>query len=185
LNNIKESYFETFTVNFDTRNFTDSNNSEYLEIIPLRNRNYEITEQVNKDDVNYIVEIFFVPNNNKEKYLLLDNIELQDLTLRDRAGIGTGHGIRSQGTPLRPFVKEDKLELSKDQLRDVLKFYNGLIGQGVGQYSTDIASRDATITSGTLELSGGSRLSYRVHPEWGYFTQDATYKSYKELEFNN
>ena len=185
LNNIKESYFETFNVEFDTRNFTVENNSEYLDVIPIRSSDYSITEQVNRDNTNYIVEIFFVPNANEKKYMLLDSIELQDLTLRDYAGIGTGHGIKSSGTPLRPFVKENKLELSKDQLHDILKFYNGLIGQGVGQYATNIASRDATITSGTLEVSGGSRLNYRIHPEWGPHTKDGTYENYTEVEFEN
>ena len=166
LNNIRSSYFEDFVVEFDTRNFTDQNNSEYLDIIPIQNPEYKITEQVHRDDTNYIVEIFFIPTNNEKKYLLIDSIELQDLTQRENAGIGTGYGVETSGVPLRPFVKENKLELSKDQLRDVLKFYNGLIGQGVGQYATTIASRDATITSGTLEVSGGSRLNYRVHPEW-------------------
>ena len=185
LNNIKNSYFENFSIDFDTRNFTDINGSEYLDIIPIRNTDYEIVEQVNRDDTNYIIEIFFVPNTNIKKYCLIDSIELQDLTLRDYAGVGTGHGIESSGTPLRPFVKEDKLELSKDQIRDVLKFYNGLIGQGIGQYATNIASRDATITSGTLEVSGGSRLNYRIHPEWGPHTKDGTYENYTEVEFEN
>ena len=185
LNNIKNSYFENFSIDFDTRNFTDINGSEYLDIIPIRNTDYEIVEQVNRDDTNYIIEIFFVPNTNTKKYCLIDSIELQDLTLRDYAGVGTGHGIESSGTPLRPFVKENKLELSKDQIRDVLKFYNGLIGQGIGQYATNIASRDATITSGTLEVSGGSRLNYRIHPEWGPHTKDGTYENYTEVEFEN
>ena len=185
LGNIKKSYFETFTIDFDTRNFTDKNGSEYLKVIPIREEDYVLTEQVNMDVTNYIVEIFFIPNANTDKYLLIDSIELQDKTLRDYAGVGTGHGIESSGTPLRPFVKEDKLELSKDQLRDVLKFYNGLIGQGVGQYATEIASRDATITSGILEVSGGSRLSYRIHPEWGPYAKDGTTQQYTEVEFEN
>jgi len=185
LNNIKASYFEDFVVDFDTRNFTDQNNSEYLDIIPIQNPEYLITEQVHRDDTNYIVEIFFIPTKNEKKYLLIDSIELQDLTQRDNAGIGTGHGVATSGVPLRPFVKEDKLELSKDQLRDVLKFYNGLIGQGVGQYATTIASRDATITSGTLEVSGGSRLNYRQRPEWEGATQNGLTNQYTEIQVNN
>lgn len=184
LGNIKESYFETFSVSFDTRNFTDKNGSEYLKVIPIQEQDYVITEQVNTDDTNYIVEVFFVPNQNTEKYLLIDSIELQDLTLRDYAGIGTGHGTRTKGTPLRPFVVEDKLELSKDQLRDVLKFYNGLMGQGTGVYATNLASRDATITSETLELSGGSRLNYRMHPDWVPHTKGVN-ENYTEVEFEN
>jgi len=186
LNNIQENYFETFSINFDTRNFTDQNGSEYLKVIPIEESEYVITEQVHTDSTNYIVEIFFFPNLNKEKYLLIDSIELQDKTLRELAGIGTGYGVRTKGTPLRPFVKETKLELSKDQLKDVLKFYNGLIGQGTGVYATNLASRDATITSEVLEVSGGSRLNYRIHPDWTPHTKGAGgYENYTEVEFNN
>tara|TARA_R100000951_G_scaffold80619_1_gene68422 strand:- start:10796 stop:15202 length:4407 start_codon:yes stop_codon:yes gene_type:complete len=184
LNNIKDSYFETFQLDFDTRNFTIHNNYEYLDIIPVQEEQYKITEQVNRDDTNYIVEIFFVPNNNDQKYLLLDSIELQDNTLRGRASIGTGHGVETKGIPFTPFVKEDRLELSKDQLRDVLKFYNGLMGQGIGQYATNLASRDASITEGSLELSGGSRLNYKVNPEWVKHTNGSN-DNYTEVEFDN
>ena len=55
------------------------------------------------DSTNYIVEIFFVPNSNRDKYLLIDSIELQDKTLRDRAGVGTGYGVETKGTPLTTF----------------------------------------------------------------------------------
>jgi hypothetical protein len=186
LKNIKDEYFENFEIEFDTRNFTINNNFEYLDIIPIKNDVYEVTEQVNTDDTNYIVEVFFVPNNNPDKYLLLDSIELQDVTQRENTAIGTGHGIETSGIPHRPFVKEDKLYLDKDQLLNTLKFYNGLIGQGTGVYATNLASRDATITSGTLELSGGSRLNYRIQPDWtpGVTTQ-SNYLNYTNVEFDN
>ena len=186
LKNIKDKYFETFTIDFDTRNFTIHNNYEYLDIIPFRDEFYKITQQVNRDDTNYIVEVFFVPNNDSTKYLLIDSIELQDVTQRDQAAIGTGHGVATSGIPLRPFVTEDKLYLDKDQLRDVLKFYNGLAGLGTGLYATTLASRDAIITSGTLELSGGSRLNYRTQPDWtpGVATQ-VNHNNYTNVEFDN
>ncbi len=186
LGNIKASYFETFSINFDTRNFTDQNGFEYLKINPIEESEYAITEQVNMDSTNYIVEIFFMPNSRRDKYLLIDSIELQDKTLRDNAAIETGYGIRTKGTPLRTFVKETKLELAKDQVKDILKFYNGLAGNGTGVYSTNLASRDATITSGVLEVSGGSRLNYKIHPDWVPHTKGAGgYDNYTEVEFNN
>ena len=186
LKNLKDEYFENFEIEFDTRNFTIHNNSEYLDIIPIENDVYEVTEQVNMDDTNYIVEVFFVPNNNPDKYLLIDSIELQDVTQRENTGIGTGHGVATSGIPLRPFVQEDKLYLEKDQLRDVLKFYNGLAGLGTGMYATTLASRDATITSGTLELSGGSRLNYRIAPDWTPgVTKQSNYKNFTNVEIDN
>ena len=186
LNNIKSEYFEDFEITFDTRNFTVDNNSEYLEIIDMPNDIYRITNQVNRDDTNYIVEIFFLPNSNDRKYLLIDTINLEDVTQRENAGIGTGRGVETSGVPLRRFVKEEKLYLDKEQLSDVLKFYNGLMGQATGLYSTNLASRDATITSGTLEVSGGSRLNYRIQPDWTPgFTKQSNYNNYTNLEFDN
>jgi hypothetical protein len=186
--NLKNNYFEDFTIEFDTRNFTVNNNFEYLDIISMDDADAKKKALVNDEDTNYIVEVFFVPNNNSRKYLLLDSIELQDVTQRENAAVGTGHGIETSGIPHRPFVKEDKLYLEKDQLRDVLKFYNGLMGQGTGVYSTDLASRDATITSGTLELSGGSRLNYRLSPSWGTTNAgntQANFNNFESVELDN
>lgn len=183
LNNIRESYFKDFSVEFDTRNFTKNNNYEYLDIIPIPEEFYKNQEQVHSDDTNYIVEVFFVPNSDSQKYLLIDLVRLQDLTERDRAGIGTGHGEETKNIPFTPFVKEDKLEFDKRQLIDVLKFYNSLTGEQEPQYTTSFASRDATITSGIMELSGGSRLTYRVHPDWVPNTKSGS--QYTEVEFDN
>ena len=186
LKNIKDKYFETFEIEFDTRNYTVHNNFEYLDIIPIEDEFYQITEQVNRDDTNYIVEVFFIPNNDPTKYLLIDSVELQDVTQRDQAAIGTGHGIETSGIPHRPFVKEDKLYLDKDQLVDVLKFYNGLAGLGTGVYATPLASRDATITSETLELSGGSRMNYRTQPDWtNLVAKQGSYNNYTNVELDN
>ena len=186
LSNLKSNYFENFEIEFDTRNFTIHNNSEYLDVIPIEEKDYKITEQVNRDDTNYTVEVFFVPNDNPDKYLLIDSIELQDLTQRENSAVGTGYGIETSGIPHRPFAKEDKIYLNEDQLITILKFYNGLIGQGTGVYATNLASRDATITSGTLELSGGSRLNYRTHPDWTPgVTKVTNFENYTNVEFDN
>ena len=185
--NLRDDYFENFLIEFDTRNFTIQNNFEYLDIIPIDNDIYKVTPQVNMDDTNYIVEVFFFPNN-RDRYLLIDSIELTDVTQRQNTGIGTGHGLATSGVPLRPFIREDKLYLEKDQLRDVLKFYNGLAGLGTGMYATNLASRDATITSGTMEVSGGSRLNYRLSPTWGATNAantQANYNNFTRVEIDN
>ena len=179
---IEDREFEIFEVDFDTRNFTINNNFEYLDIIPIPEKMYKITDQVNRDDVNYIVELFFIPEVNPHKYLLIDSIELQDITLRENASLATGYGIETSGIPNRRFVKEDKLYLTKNQLRNIFQFYNGLIGQGTGVYSTNLASRDAVITSGIMELSGGSRLNYRVSPSWGVKNIGNTQANFNNLE---
>ena len=183
ITNLKEDYFENFEVEFDTRNFTIYNNFEYKKIIDKTNEEFKLTDQVHTNR-NYVIEVFFVPNNNYEKYLLIDSIELQDATLRYEAGLPTGLGIQTSGIPLRPFVEEYKYYLDKQELAGVLSFYNGLTGQRAGENTTTLASRDASVTSGTLELSGGSRISYRVQPEWVNHTEGAN-GNYTEVEFDN
>jgi hypothetical protein len=185
LKNIKKSYFIDSIFEFDTRNYTKFNNYEYLKVLPVEEEHYKIVEQVHRDDTNYIVEIFLLPNSNKSKYLLINEIGLQDLTQRERASIGTGFGLETSGVPNRRFVQEEKIYLDKEQLQDVLKFYNGLAGYQSGIYTTPLASRDATITSNIMEVSGGSRLNYRIHPDWIAQTKDATYNNYTQVEFDN
>jgi len=195
LKNIQEEFFETFEVEFDTRNYTIHNNFEYLEIIPVPEKYIEYTDNFSRDkhlvhdkDTKYYVEIFFLNPMTPSKYLLINNIHLEDSTLRDWAGIGTGHGIETSGIPLRKFVYEDKLYLNKENLRDVLQFFDGLNGTGGGVYATPFASRVASITSGTMEVSGGSRLNYRISPNWGVggnSNTQANYNNYESLEINN
>ena len=180
---LKEEYFRDFKVEFDTRNFTIFNNYEYKKIIPKTESQFKLTDQVHKDR-NYVVEVFFLPNNDESKYLLIDSIDLEDSTLRYEAGISTGLGLETSGRPLIPFVSEYKYELNKQELASVLSFYNGLTGQRAGENTTTLASRDASVTSGTLELSGGSRISYRVQPEWVTHTEGAN-GNYTQVEFDN
>jgi len=46
----------------------------------------------------------------------------------------------------------------------------------------DRASRVATITSGTFETSGGSRLNYRYHPDWGTQSKSAGFNQYTTID---
>jgi hypothetical protein len=59
-----------------------------------------------------------------------------------------------------------------------------MLGYRAGENTTNLASRDASITSGVLEVSGGSRISYRVQPEWGIYTP-GTHDNYTSVEFEN
>ena len=56
-----------------------------------------------------------------------------------------------------PFVEEERFYPDKEQLRHILKFFNGLI-------EDPLTTRDATISSPILDTSGGSRLNYKIHP---------------------
>jgi hypothetical protein len=186
LGRIKKDFFSKLSFEFDTRNYSIHNNKEYLSKGPYNIQSddlYSLFEMLHQDDTNYTVEIYFLPNS-ANKYMLVDQVGLQDLTLRDHAGIPTGHGTETSGWPLRKFVKEDKLFATPRDLKDILKFYNGLAGLD-SVYKSKLNSRDATLTSGTLEVSGGSRLNYRLHPEWGTYVKDGTYSHYTSLEFDN
>lgn len=162
---LREEDFETFTFKFDTRNYSQYNNYDAQPII-VPNEFHKIQGQVNMDSTNYYVEIFFYPDTSLDAYMIVDDISLTDDTERDNAGIPTGYGIKTNANPLKKFIKEDKLYLNKDELLSVLKFYNGLIGKGDGVYATNFASRDQFISSGIMEVSGGSRLNYRISPSW-------------------
>jgi hypothetical protein len=186
LRNIKKEFFSKISLDFDTRNFSINNNYEYLKHSPYNIQTdelYQLFEHLHTDDTNYIVEIFFLPNI-ANKYMILERVNLTDITLREQAAIPTGHGLQTSGWPLRRFVKEDKLYLDQTELREVLKFYNGLAGLDT-LYSGVLNSRDATITSETLEVSGGSRLNYRIHPDWVTNTKQANHNNYELLEIDD
>jgi len=182
LETIKEDYFDEFSVKFDTRNFTIHNNYEYLKIIDKNNEQFKKTDQIHKDR-NYVIEVFFLENNNADKYMLLDSIELQDTTLRYQAGLSTGFGLETSGIPLTPFIEEYKYFMEKKEIAGLLKFYNGLIGQPAGMHTTVFATRDANISSDDLGVSGGSRNNYRQHPDWVPNTKVGS--QYTEVEFDN
>ena len=183
INTLKEEYFQNFEVDFDTRNFTIHNNFEYLDIIPKTNEQFKITDQVHRDR-NYVIEVFFLPNNKGAKYLLIDSIDLEDSTLRYEAGISTGMGLETCGIPLRPFVEEYKYKLDKEELANVLNFYNGLTGVRAGENTTPLASRDYLVTEDIMGPFGGSRINYRYNPEWLTHI-DGSYDNYTEVEFDN
>ena len=161
---INGDYVKTISFPFNTYNYTTFNN--YKTGISVPEEYYKHKQQVHDKDTNYVVEVFFNKPALESKYLLIDSFELQDLTLRDWAGIPTGYGIETSSRPNLPFVQEDKLEFTEPQLIEVLNFYNGLINQGKVKYNTILASRVASDTSAVLEVSGGGRLNYRTYPYW-------------------
>jgi hypothetical protein len=154
---LKEQYLENIEINFDTRNYTNYNNYEYLEIIPVPENYYKIKNLVHDTNTKYYVEIFKLPQGDVNKYLLISDIFLQDLTLKQNSGFQLNYGIETSSIPLVPFVEEERLYPDKEQLRHILKFFNGLI-------EDPLTTRDATISSPILDTSGGSRLNYKIHP---------------------
>jgi hypothetical protein len=154
----KEKYLENIDISFDTRNYTIYNNYEYLEIIPVPEQYYKIRNLVHGQDINYFVEIFKLNQGDPNKYLLISDISIQDLTLKQNSGFQLNYGIETSSIPLVPFVEESRFYTDKDELKTILKFFNDLI---IDPYT----SRVATNSSGILDTSGGSRINYKIHPD--------------------
>jgi len=154
----KENYLENFDIPFDTRNYTLYNNYEYLEIIPVPEHYYKIRNLVHGQDINYYVEIFKMNQSDSNKYLLISDISLQDLTLKQNSGFQLNYGVETSSIPLVPFVDEARFYTNKEELRSILKFFNELV-------EDPYTSRVAANSSGTLDTSGGSRINYKIHPD--------------------
>ena len=159
--NFSSADFTNVEFKFDTRNETDYNNFEYLDVIPVPEEFYKVSELVHGPDTEYVIEIFFLGNSDPSKFLLIDDIEFMDTTLNSMATIPTGYIAYESNNPMIREANQKKYVLTPEELREVLKYFSGLAGFGTGEYSTDLASRDATVTSGVMDLSGGSRISYR------------------------
>lgn len=168
LNTIKKQFLKQITIPFNTENFSKFNN--FKSGIQVPEEFYKYQQQVHSDSTEYVVEIFFLKPAINTKYLLLDSVELQDMTLREWAGVPLGFGTESQ-RPNMPFVDEDTVELEKDELYEILKFFNGIIvprrvdATNV-TYFNPIPSRTLVAGESLLETSGGSRLNYRLSPYW-------------------
>jgi hypothetical protein len=68
------------------------------------------------------------------------------------------------------YCQEFRVELSKDQILAIMKYFNDL----TGAYSNfGYASRVANYTSEVYETSGGSRINYVESPDWSPVTKNA------------
>ena len=86
----------------------------------------------------YYVEIFLAEPS-LESFILFDKISIQNKTFKDIAHIPT---------------KFYKYDLDRQELKTCFDYFTSLA-------TSRLASRDASTTSGSMEVSGGGRLSYR------------------------
>ena len=105
-------------------------------------------KKLHTKDRKYYIEIF-MESADPDSYTIFDNINMVNSTLQEKSVIGTRHG---------------EYWLSKKELKICLDYFTELS-------KSKEASRDAMVTSGALETSGGSRLSYRQNvnrniPSW-------------------
>ena len=146
--------FSTIKVRFNTTN----------KVIAVPESYYKNNEQVHRVGQNYRIEVFMLPNNqNKDKFLLIDNVNLLDVTQNNRTKIAVS-GVANE-IPFKEYCDKITVNLTREELWSILKHFRGMIGDlsSRNKYS----SRDASDTSSIMEVSGGSRINYRLHTDIG------------------
>ena len=138
--------------------FSTMNNTRLMRILNnLKDNYYADYGNVHRADQKYVLE-FFVREGDSNKFVVFESISLQDLTNYDKSIIQTRYG---------------DVRLDSKDLKAVFRYFKDLHG--------GINSRNATVTSGTMEVSGGSRLNYRSNVGMYPFEQDPTYAAYTEI----
>jgi hypothetical protein len=156
---LQVSAFNNFSVNFNTRNTYQILPSDYDKEFG----------QLHRLDQSYVIEVFMTPDGNYEEFMIVDNVQVQDLTLKRMSelyvtGVLTDPLIDARN-PIVPACREDaeyRVELSKEDLLAVFSFFNDISGKNS---ITGYASRDKNKTETIMESEGGSRLDYRYRTD--------------------
>ena len=147
---IKED-FETIHVDFDTINRN--------LLLPKDYRvNHSLLHRKNQQ---YVIEVFLVPNGDTEKFMLLDTVEIQDLTLKKLSEIYVTGKYQDPLCLTHDLIggcPEYRVELTKEDLRRILRFFNDISGKNS---QAGLASRDKNKTETIMGTDGGSKLDYR------------------------
>tara|TARA_R100001460_G_scaffold12725_3_gene29063 strand:+ start:18987 stop:22895 length:3909 start_codon:yes stop_codon:yes gene_type:complete len=149
---LRQEDFEQISVEFNTINKNIRLPKDYRQDYTLLHRKNQ----------KYVVEVFLLPDQDIERFMLLDSVELQNLTLKKMSEIFvTGRYQNPLNVVLGQVVSkcpEHRVELSKDDLRKILTFFNNISGKNS---QTGLASRDKNKTATIMGAEGGSRLDYR------------------------
>lgn len=146
-----EDDFDRFVIKFNTRN---------RELI-LPKDYQETYDQLHRLDQNYVIEVFMTPGNQPDEFMLLNQVEVQDMTLKALSEIfaaGTKSDPLCKLSYLKRGCTEYRVELSKQDIFDIFKHFNNLCGKNA---ATAYASRDKDKTETIMESEGGSRIEYR------------------------
>lgn len=152
LNSLYEEDYYDIEISFNTRNRGIKVPVDYLG---------DGLKPVHRLDQNYVIEIMPMVFN-PDKFILYYNLNLMDLTLNK----WSKPLILSNPTNYlncNSYCKEYRVDLDKNQLFAILKYFNSLAG---AYNNFGYASRIASQTSGVFEVSGGSRLNYVQSPDW-------------------
>lgn len=153
---LRKEDFEELTLNFNTRNRDILLPKDYRV-------NHSLLHRKNQE---YVVEVFLVPNGDDEKFMILDTVEIQNMTLKKLSEIFV-NGRYQDPLCITPEVigncPEYRVELSKDDIRRIFRFFNDIAGKNS---KMGLASRDKNETATIMGAEGGSRLDYRYIIEW-------------------
>jgi hypothetical protein len=92
---------------------------------------------VHRVDQKYVLELF-LPTGDDSKFVVIEKIELVDLTNKRKAVVSSQYG---------------EVAINVKDMRAIFRYFNTL--------QAGMASRDSYQTSATLDVSGGSKLNYR------------------------
>ena len=143
--------FNEFSVSFDTKNREIKLPADYQ-------KSYG---QLHRPNQNYVVEVFVSPGARSDQFMLVNKLEIQDLTLKTLSEIFAAGTLNNPLCELTEYTKkcaEYRLELSKQDLFDIFKHFNNIAGKNA---ATAYASRDKAKTETIMRSEGGSRLDYR------------------------
>ena len=172
---IRRTDFDTIEFEFNTINKFITLPKDYRDNFPTLHRK----------DQEYVVEVFMIPNGLEAEFMLLDTVELQDMTMKRLA---EKHVTGKYVDPLchekdRPKSGCDyRVELTKQELNDIYRFFNTIAGKNS---ATGLASRDADSMPALQTImgsNGGSRTDYRYRIDW-LVTVNSTGAIYEEVEF--
>lgn len=144
--------FDNFNISFNTDN-------RKLRIPRDYQREYG---QLHRENQKYVIEVFMSPGAQPEEFLLVNKLEVQDLTLKTLSEIFAAGTLNNPLSRLSDYPKkclEYRVELSKEDLFDVFKHFNNIAGKNA---ATAYASRDKDKTATIMESQGGSRVDYRM-----------------------
>ena len=119
-----------------------------------------ISTDLHRKNQNYVIEVFTLPNQRPQEYTLYYDFNIVDLSLNEL----------SKPVVLEKNCKKYCLEIPRDKISDIFKYYNQITGAfKYNNYSNNLAgyaSRIASATQEFYETSGGSRINYVQSPYW-------------------
>ena len=128
-------------------------------------RDYQAAHgQLHRLDQEYVIEVLPSPGLQPDEFMLVDSVTVQDMTLKNLSEIfaaGTLSNPLCHLSYLKYGCEEYRVELSKQDLFDVLKHFNNIAGKNA---VNGLASRDANITAAIMGPEGGSRIGYLYSP---------------------